>query len=87
MITVSTSPIRNRARVVRAWLLPIVTAGSGWAQRAGGPIEEIHPGDVIWFAPNGRHWHGATLITAMTQIAIQDKKDDKLVDWIEHVSE
>lgn len=65
----------------------IVTAGRGWAQREGGPIEEIHPGDAIWFAPNEKHWHGATSTTAMTHIAIQEKKDGKLVDWMEHVSE
>ena len=65
----------------------IVTAGCGWAQREGGPVEEIHPGDVVWFAPNERHWHGATPTTAMTHIAIQEKKDGKVVDWKEHVSE
>jgi quercetin dioxygenase-like cupin family protein len=65
----------------------IVTAGCGWAQREGGPIEEIHAGDVVWFAPNERHWHGATPTTAMTHIAIQEKKDGKLVDWMEHVSD
>lgn len=65
----------------------IVTAGSGWAQRDGGPIEEIHPGDVVWFSPNERHWHGATPATAMTHIAIQEKKDGKVVDWMEHVSD
>ena len=65
----------------------IVTAGCGWAQREGGPIEEIHPGDVVWFAPNERHWHGATPTTAMTHIAIQEKKDGKVVDWMEHVSD
>ena len=65
----------------------IITAGCGWAQREGGPIEEIHPGDVVWFAPNERHWHGATPTTAMTHIAIQEKKDGKVVDWMEHVSD
>jgi len=64
----------------------IVTAGCGWAQREGGRIEEIHPGDVIWFAPHEKHWHGATPTTAMTHIAIQEKKDGKVVDWMEHVS-
>jgi mannose-6-phosphate isomerase-like protein (cupin superfamily) len=55
----------------------IVTAGCGWAQRWGGPIEEIRPGDVIWFPPGEKHWHGATPTTAMTHIAIQEKKDGK----------
>lgn len=64
----------------------IVMAGCGWAQREGGPVEEIHPGDVVWIAPNERHWHGATPTTAMTHIAIQEKKDGKFVDWMEHVS-
>jgi quercetin dioxygenase-like cupin family protein len=65
----------------------IVTAGCGWAQREGGPVEEIHPGDVVWFPPNERHWHGARPTTAMTHIAIQEKKDGKLVDWMEHVTD
>jgi len=65
----------------------IVTSGRGWAQRWGGPIEEICPGDVVWFAPNEKHWHGATPTTAMTHIAVQEKLDGKVVDWMEHVSE
>src|SRR5215831_14450096 len=65
----------------------IVTAGCGWAQRAGGPVEEIHPGDVIWIAPGEKHWHGATPHTAMTHIAIQEQLDGKLVDWMEKVSD
>jgi quercetin dioxygenase-like cupin family protein len=65
----------------------IVTAGRGWAQREGGPIEEIRPGDVVWFPPGEKHWHGATLTTGMTHIAIQEKKDGKVVDWMEQVSE
>jgi quercetin dioxygenase-like cupin family protein len=64
-----------------------LTAGCGWAQREGGPIEEIRPGDVVWFAPGEKHWHGATPTTAMTHIAIQEKKDSKVVDWMEHVSD
>ena len=64
----------------------IVTAGCGWAQREGGSVEEIHPGDVVWFAPNEKHWHGATPTTAMSHIAIQEKKDGKVVDWLEHVT-
>jgi quercetin dioxygenase-like cupin family protein len=65
----------------------IVTSGAGWAQRLGGPVEEIHPGDVIWFAPGEKHWHGAAPSTAMTHIAIQERKDGKMVDWMEHVSD
>ena len=65
----------------------IVTAGAGWVQGEGGPIEEISPGDVVWFAPNERHWHGATPITAMTHIAIQEALDGKAVEWMEQVSE
>jgi quercetin dioxygenase-like cupin family protein len=65
----------------------IVTAGCGLAQRLGGQIEEIRPGDVISFAPGEKHWHGATPTTAMTHIAIQEKLDGKAVDWLEHVSD
>jgi quercetin dioxygenase-like cupin family protein len=65
----------------------IVTAGCGWAQREGGAIEEIRPGDVVWFSPGEKHWHGATPATALTHIAIQEKKDGKVVDWLEQVSD
>jgi quercetin dioxygenase-like cupin family protein len=65
----------------------IVTAGCGWAQREGGPIEEIHPGDVIWFSPGEKHWHGATPTTAMTHIAVQEQFDGKAVEWMEKVSD
>ena len=65
----------------------IVTAGCGRAQRWGGPIEEIRPGDVIWFPPGEKHWHGATPTTAMTHIAIQEQLDGKAVEWMEKVSE
>ena len=65
----------------------IVTAGSGFAQRQGGPIEKINPGDVIWFPPGEKHWHGATPTTSMTHIAIQEKLDGKAVDWLEKVSD
>jgi quercetin dioxygenase-like cupin family protein len=65
----------------------IVTAGSGLAQRWGGPVEEIHPGDVIWFPPGEKHWHGATPTTGMTHIAIQEQLDGKTVDWMEKVSD
>jgi quercetin dioxygenase-like cupin family protein len=64
----------------------IVTAGSGRVQRWGGPIEEIHPEDVIWFEPGEKHWHGAAPTTAMTHIAIQERLDGKAVDWLEPVS-
>ena len=65
----------------------IVTAGCGWAQREGGPIEEIHPGDVVWFEPDERHWHGANRSTAMTHIATQENLDGKMVNWMEKVTE
>jgi quercetin dioxygenase-like cupin family protein len=65
----------------------IVTAGVGWVQRWGGPVEEIRPGDVVWFPPGDKHWHGATPMTAMTHIAIQERLDGKVVDWMEHVSD
>ena len=65
----------------------IVTAGCGRAQCEGGPIEEIRPGDIVWFSPNEKHWHGATPTTAMTHIAIQEALDGKVVDWMEKVSD
>jgi quercetin dioxygenase-like cupin family protein len=65
----------------------IVTAGFGRAQREGGTVEEIRPGDVVWFPPNERHWHGASPTTAMTHIAIQEALDGKMVDWLEHVTD
>ena len=65
----------------------LVTAGCGWVQREGSPIEEIRPGDVVWFPPNEKHWHGATPTTAMTHIAIQEALDGKMVEWMEHVSD
>ncbi|HEX9015155.1 MAG TPA: cupin domain-containing protein [Chloroflexota bacterium] len=65
----------------------IVTLGSGLAQREGGPVEEIRPGDVVWFEPGEKHWHGASPTTAMTHIAIQEALDGKAVDWMEKVSE
>jgi len=65
----------------------IVTSGCGWTQREGGPIEEIHPGDVIWFPPGEKHWHGATATTAMVHIAIQESLNGKVVDWMEKVSD
>ena len=65
----------------------IVTSGLGWVQREGGSIEEIRPGDVVWFAPGEKHWHGATAVTAMMHIAIQEVLDGKAVDWMEKVSD
>ena len=65
----------------------IVTAGSGKVQREGGPIEEIHPGDIVWFPPGEKHWHGAAATTAMTHIAIQEMLDGKAVDWMEKVTD
>lgn len=65
----------------------IITAGLGWVQREGGPIEEVLPGDVVWFPPGLKHWHGASPATAMTHIAIQESVDGKNVDWMEKVSD
>jgi quercetin dioxygenase-like cupin family protein len=65
----------------------IVTGGCGWAQREGGPVEEIRPGDVVWFAPGEKHWHGATATTAMTHIAIQEKLNGSPVTWLEKVTD
>ena len=65
----------------------VVTAGLGWAQREGGPIEEIRAGDVVWFPPGLKHWHGATPTTAMTHVAIQESVDGKNVDWMEKVAD
>jgi quercetin dioxygenase-like cupin family protein len=65
----------------------IVVSGCGWVQREGGPVEEINPGDVVWFSPGEKHWHGATPAKAMTHIAIQEQLDGKTVDWLEKVSE
>ena len=76
-----------------AWHTPpvgqtlIVTAGYGLAQRWGGPIEDIRPGDVVWFPPGEKHWHGASPTTAMTHIAIQEALEGKLVDWMEKVTD
>ena len=65
----------------------IVIDGCGRAQRWGGPVEEIRPGDVVWFPPGEKHWHGATGATAMTDIAIQERLDGKTVEWLEQVSD
>ena len=65
----------------------IVTAGLGRAQRWGGPIEEIRPGDAVWFAPGEKHWHGAAPATGMSHISIVEKLDGKSADWLEKVSD
>jgi quercetin dioxygenase-like cupin family protein len=65
----------------------IIIAGSGWAQRVGGPVEEILQGDVVYFMPNEKHWHGATATTAMSHIAIQEKVNGSPVDWLEQVTD
>src|SRR3954452_13542316 len=65
----------------------IITSGLGWVQRDGGPIEEVRPGDVVWFPPGLKHWHGATPTTGMTHIAIQESLEGKNVNWLEKVSD
>jgi quercetin dioxygenase-like cupin family protein len=65
----------------------IVTFGRGLAQREGGPVEEIRPGDVVWFEPGEKHWHGAAPETAMQHIAIQEALDGRAVEWLEQVSD
>jgi quercetin dioxygenase-like cupin family protein len=65
----------------------VITAGRGRVQREGGAIEEVNPGDVVWFAPGERHWHGAAPAAAMTHIAVQERLNGKVVDWLEHVSD
>ncbi len=65
----------------------IIMGGCGWVQRAGGPIEEVHPGDVVWIPPGEKHWHGATPANALTHIAIQEKLDGKAAEWLEQVTD
>jgi quercetin dioxygenase-like cupin family protein len=65
----------------------IVTAGCGWVQREGGVKEEIHPGDVVYFQPGEKHWHGATAVTAMSHIAVQEKLNGSPVEWMEQVTD
>ena len=65
----------------------LVVSGSGWVQREGGPVEAIQPGDIVWFPPGEKHWHGATATTAMTHVAIAEALDGKVVDWLEHVTD
>ena len=65
----------------------IITSGCGWVQREGGPVEEVRPGDVVWFPPGEKHWHGATPDIAMTHIAIHEQLDGELVEWMEKVTD
>ncbi len=65
----------------------IIMTGCGWVQREGGPKEEIHPGDVVYFSPNEKHWHGATALTAMSHIAVQEKLNGSPVVWMEQVTD
>ena len=65
----------------------IVTSGLGLVGREGGPVEEVRPGDVVWFEPGEKHWHGASPATAITHIAIQEAQDGEVVEWLEHVSD
>lgn len=65
----------------------LITQGLGWVQREGGPIEAVRPGDIVWFEPGEKHWHGASPECAMTHIAITESKDGKSSDWLEHVSD
>ncbi len=65
----------------------IVTSGCGWVQREGGPVTEIRPGDVVWFPPGEKHWHGAAATTAMSHIAIQERLDGQAVTWLEKVAD
>lgn len=65
----------------------LITAGAGLAQREGGPVEQIRAGDVVWFPPGEKHWHGASPTTAMTHVTVAEAQDGKTVDWLEKVSD
>jgi len=65
----------------------IIVSGCGWVQKEGGPVEEVHPGDVVWFEPNEKHWHGATATNGMSHIAIQENLNGEVVVWMEKVSD
>lgn len=65
----------------------VIISGAGWAQREGGPREDLQPGDVVWFPPGEKHWHGATNSSPMVHLAIQEALDGKTVDWLEQVSD
>lgn len=64
----------------------IITSGLGWVQREGGPVEEVRPGDVVWIAPDEKHWHGASPGKAMSHIAIHEEVDGEVVTWMEKVT-
>ena len=65
----------------------VITEGRGWAQKSDGPVQEINEGDVVWFPPGEKHWHGATSESGMTHIAIQERLDGSAVEWLEHVTD
>jgi len=65
----------------------IIVSGLGWVQREGGPVQEVRPGDVVWFEANEKHWHGASATNGMSHIAIQENLNGKVVDWLEHVTD
>lgn len=65
----------------------IVLSGVGWTQEAGGPIVEIHPGDVVWCPPGVKHWHGASATTGLVQLSVQEAVDSKNVEWLEKVAD
>ena len=65
----------------------IITSGIGWVQREGGLVQEVRPGDVVWFEPNEKHWHGASAANGMSHIAMQENLNGKVVDWLEHVTD
>jgi quercetin dioxygenase-like cupin family protein len=65
----------------------LIISGVGWVQREGGPVEEVRPGDVVWFPPGLKHWHGATATVAMTHIAVQESLHGKNVEWLDHVTD
>lgn len=65
----------------------IIISGCGWVQKEGGPVEEVFPGDIVWFEANEKHWHGATATNGMTHIAIQESLNGKVVEWMEQVSD
>ncbi len=65
----------------------LITAGCGWVQRDGGSIEEVHPGDSVWFEAGEKHWHGAAPTTGMTHIAVTESLDGKVADWLEKVTD
>lgn len=65
----------------------IISSGVGWVQQEGGPVQEVHPGDVVWFPPNVKHWHGATPDNAVSHFAIQEARNGSAVDWLEPVTD